>query len=223
MRGTRDPTRGGRRTGGATRGAARIRPAGTRRGLGAWAALRSRGAGAALAGAWAGIAAALAPVAVGLGLALGASPLGAEGLRPLATLDTTPGLVVYEASCAACHGFAGEGLRAAFPPLAGNVPRLLAVEGGRQYLVDVLLQGLSGAIEVAGERYEGLMPSWAHLSDQQLADVLNHVATAWGNAAQLPPGAVEFTALEVALERAFPVDQATLIATRQALTRLSEQ
>ena len=67
------------------------------------------------------------------------------------------------------------------------------------------------------------MPSWAHLSDQQLADVLNHVATAWGNAAQLPPGAVEFTALEVALERAFPVDQATLIATRHALTRLSEQ
>lgn len=156
-------------------------------------------------------------------LALAAAPLGTDGLRPLATLDTTAGLAVFEASCAACHGFAGEGLVGAVPPLVADVPALLSLEGGREYLVRVLLNGLSGEIEVQGRRYSGVMPSWAHLSDQELADVLNHVATAWGNAALLPPDEVEFTALEVALARGFPADQASLAAQRRALARASEQ
>ncbi len=169
------------------------------------------------------LAAGLALAGLVLGLTLGAAPLGAGGLRPLATLDTTVGMAVYEANCAACHGFLGEGLRTAVPPLAGNVPRLVAAEGGRDYLVRVLLHGLSGTVEVDGEDYDGVMPGWAYLGEQQVADVLNHVATAWGNAALLPPDAVEFTALEVGLARAVPTDQAALLATRRALARASEQ
>lgn len=170
-----------------------------------------------------GLLATAALVGLVLGLGLAAAPLGDGALRPLTALDTTAGLAVYEANCAACHGFAGEGLTGAVPPLAGNVPRLVVLEGGREYLVGVLLHGLSGEIEVAGRRYDGLMPSWAHLGEQQVADVLNFVATAWGNAAFLPPDAVEFTALEVTLAQAFPADHATLGAARRALTRLSEQ
>lgn len=158
-----------------------------------------------------------------LGIGLAAAPLGAGALRPIASLDTTAGLAVYEASCAACHGFAGEGLTGAVPPLAGNVPGLLAVDGGRDYLVKVVLTGLSGEVEVLGRRYDGLMPPWAHLSDQQVADLLNHVASAWGNAGHLPGDVPEFTALEVSLARAFPVDHPTLAAQRRALTRTGEQ
>src|SRR5690606_3143944 len=166
---------------------------------------------------------ALAALAAAVAAAPGAAPVPGTPLRPLAGLDTTSGRAVYEANCAGCHGFAGEGLRGAVPPLAGNVPVLLAREGGREYLVGVLLTGLSGEIEVLGERYDGVMPSWAHLGEAQVADVLNHVATAWGNAALLPADAVEFTDLEVGLARAFPVDQAALARMRRTLARPSEQ
>jgi len=166
---------------------------------------------------------ALAALAAAVAAAPGAAPVPGTPLRPLAGLDTTSGRAVYEANCAGCHGFTGEGLRGAVPPLAGNVPVLLAREGGREYLVGVLLTGLSGEIEVLGERYDGVMPSWAHLGEAQVADVLNHVATAWGNAALLPPDAVEFTDLEVGMARAFPADQAALARMRRTLARPSEQ
>ncbi len=170
-----------------------------------------------------GALASAALVALAAVTALGAAPLGDGALRPLSTLDTTVGLGLYEASCAGCHGFGGEGLRSAVPPLAGTLPLLLAGEGGREYVVAVLLHGLSGRIEVSGESYDGLMPSWAHLGDEQVAAVLNHVATAWGNVGLLPPDAVEFTGLEVALARARPTDHASLASARRSLAQSSAQ
>src|SRR5690606_16268743 len=149
----------------------------------------------------------LAALAAAVAAAPGAAPVPGTPLRPLAGLDTTSGRAVYEANCAGCHGFTGEGLR----------------EGGRAYRVGVLLTGVSGEIGVLGERYDGVMPSWAHLGEAQVADVLNHVATAWGNAALLPADAVEFTDLEVGLARAFPADQAALARMRRTLARPSEQ
>jgi len=143
--------------------------------------------------------------------------------RPLATLDTTAGLPHYEASCAGCHGYTGEGLPGATPPLAGVVPRLLVLDDGREYLINVVLHGLSGRIEVEGRGYDGLMPSFGHVPDKDIAAVLNHVATAWGNREMLPAVEPEFTALEVALARAIATDQSELNRVREALTRPLEQ
>ncbi len=143
--------------------------------------------------------------------------------RDLATLDTTAGRARYEADCAACHGYTGDGLVGAYPPLAAVVPELLGVDGGRWYLVRVLLHGLSGDVNVAGRSYDGLMPSFGHLGDQELALVLNHVATAWGNRELLPVGEREFTALEVALARGGPVDQSQLSSAREQLAQALAQ
>lgn len=82
-------------------------------------------------------------------------------------------------NCSGCHQPDGGGVEAAFPPLAGHLRTVLAAEGGRDYLVRVLLYGVQGPIEVEGTSYNGAMPAWPQLSDAEIAAVLNHELTAW--------------------------------------------
>lgn len=90
------------------------------------------------------------------------------------------GSQVY-AQCAGCHQQNGQGIPGAFPPLAGWMPTLYQADGGRDYLVRVMLYGLQGQITVDGATYNGVMPAWPQLSDGQIAAVLNHELTEWGN------------------------------------------
>jgi mono/diheme cytochrome c family protein/heme/copper-type cytochrome/quinol oxidase subunit 4 len=99
--------------------------------------------------------------------------------------DRALGERTYTSTCQGCHQAGGAGLPGVFPPLAGNMPSLYNAEGGREYLIDVLLYGLTGQIQVDGQSYNGTMPPWAGLSDEQIAAVLNHELTAWGNDAEL--------------------------------------
>lgn len=102
-----------------------------------------------------------------------------------AAAELPDGSQVY-AQCSACHGQQGQGVPGAFPPLAGgHMPVLYNAEGGREYLVNTVLYGLQGQIEVEGQTYNGVMPGWQQLSDAEIAAVLNHELTAWGNEAEL--------------------------------------
>ncbi|RTG95915.1 cytochrome C biogenesis protein CcsB [Thermus scotoductus] len=100
------------------------------------------------------------------------------------------------AQCAGCHGANGQGIPGAFPPLAGHMAEILSKQGGREYLIKVLLWGLQGQIEVKGMKYNGLMPSFSQLKDEEIAAVLNHIATAWGDDKKVK-GFKPFTAAEV--------------------------
>lgn len=112
---------------------------------------------------------------------------GADGADQAAEgWDEALGEQVFSQNCAACHQGEGQGVPGAFPPLAGHLPEVVSVEGGREYLVDVLLFGLQGEISVQGQTYAGMMPSWSQLDDEELAAVLNHSLHAWGNAEELP-------------------------------------
>jgi len=93
------------------------------------------------------------------------------------------GASVFGQSCAMCHGPQGAGIPGAFPPLAGHVSDLLALEGGRELVAKTVLFGLAGRIEVDGVAYDGAMPSWAQFSDEELAAVVNHVAWTLGGTA----------------------------------------
>lgn len=118
--------------------------------------------------------------------AAGAEAAGAEaGAEGEAGGEPEPvdGATAY-AVCASCHQPNGEGIPGAFPPLAGHAPELYAADPG--FPVLVLLYGLMGQIEVEGQTYNGLMPSHAHLADAELAAILNHVMTAFGNQELLP-------------------------------------
>jgi len=98
------------------------------------------------------------------------------------------GKVVYSTTCAACHQATGEGVEGTYPPLAGSE----IVNGDEAKVVRIVLHGLTGPVEVAGETYSGMMPPWGGvLKDPELAAVLTYVRSAWGNkAAPITPATV---------------------------------
>lgn len=87
------------------------------------------------------------------------------------------GKQVFLAKCAACHQATGLGVAGVFPPLAGSE----WVIGDEKVLVDILLHGINGEIEVKGSKYNGVMPTFNALSDEELAAVLDYTRSAWGN------------------------------------------
>lgn len=91
----------------------------------------------------------------------------------------TVGESVYTTNCVSCHQANGQGVPGAFPTLANHVPSLYNAD--RSYLINVLLYGLQGEIQVNEQSYNGVMSAWQQLSDQEIADVLNYASTAWGN------------------------------------------
>ncbi len=87
------------------------------------------------------------------------------------------GLEVYNRTCIACHGPDGKGVAGAFPPLDG----VDLVTGDPSIPARIILHGLQGPIEVAGQRYENIMPPLVDLEDQEIADVLTYVRQNWSN------------------------------------------
>ena len=84
---------------------------------------------------------------------------------------------VYSVYCAACHQRNGLGDSQRFPPLAGSE----WVTGDKKRLIEVLLKGLEGPIEVKGQSYNNVMPPHNFLSDEDIAEVLTHIRTSFGN------------------------------------------
>lgn len=90
------------------------------------------------------------------------------------------GAAIYETRCSSCHQPSGEGIAGAFPPLAGD-PVVTAVDPTRH--VEIVLFGVSGSL-IGGVHYASPMPAWgAQLTDEEVAEVVNHERTSWGNAA----------------------------------------
>ena len=104
------------------------------------------------------------------------------------------GIEVYKKACVACHGEEGEGVPGAFPPLAQN-PFLFK---DKDYPALVVLFGLEGPIEVGGETYNGLMPSFAYLSDEEVAAVVAFIRNNFGNERLRPEGLEDPTPEEIA-------------------------
>lgn len=107
-------------------------------------------------------------------------PVSAGDRRtPIVVSSTVDGAAVYAGNCAACHQATGMGLSGIFPPLVGAS---WVLENDAR-LVQILLHGINGELEVNGVVYSGVMPAFAQLSDAELAAVMTYVRSAWGNAA----------------------------------------
>lgn len=88
------------------------------------------------------------------------------------------GATLYRTSCASCHQANGEGLGGAFPPLAGD-PVVTAEDPTRH--IQIVLWGVQGK-KIDGKTYSAAMPGWAEqLSDKEVAAIINHERTSWGN------------------------------------------
>ncbi len=131
---------------------------------------------------------------------------------------TTLGEETFTATCMACHQATGEGIPGAFPPLAKNLPRYAAVEGGREYIINAILFGIVGEVEVLEQTYNSSMPAWGpSLSDEQVAAVLNHELHSWGNDEMLPEDFSVISVEEVAAEREVEKTQEEVFELREAL------
>ena len=134
-----------------------------------------------------------------------------------AAASASPGVKTYSTHCIACHQENGQGVKGAFPPLAGHTASLLAQTGGRGYLIRVLLFGLEGAISVNGASFAGAMPAWHALDDNAIAAVLNYVVTAWDGRRRLPADFRPFESAEIAAARTERMNSTMVSALRQKL------
>jgi len=93
----------------------------------------------------------------------------------------------YRRVCLACHQAHGNGQQYLAPPLVGAE----WVTGSPRRLIALVMDGVSGPIEVLGKTYtapevQPLMPGLRHnpeVNDEQIAAILTYVRNAWGNAA----------------------------------------
>ena len=89
------------------------------------------------------------------------------------------GAAVYKNVCITCHQADGGGL----PPINPPLIKTTYVLGDKARLSHIVLAGLAEPIEIDGEEYKQHMPAQAHLTDQQVADVLTYVRNSFGNKA----------------------------------------
>lgn len=119
---------------------------------------------------------------------------------------------VFTVNCVACHQATGQGVPNAFPPLAGSEWVLGNDWHGDNHLIRILLHGLQGPVEVKGATYNGAMPSWKQLKDEEIAAVLTYIRNEWGNSAPpITPEQVAKVRAETAAQ-AQPYTQAELKA-----------
>lgn len=113
-----------------------------------------------------------------------ASQAGSEptpaGVDTAVVASTALGEAVYGSRCASCHGVSGDGVPGIFPPLKGN-PAVLA-ENPTVH-IRAVLEGVAGKV-IDGITYPAPMPAFGSLlSDEEVAAVVNHERTQWGNRA----------------------------------------
>ncbi|NNC91881.1 MAG: cytochrome c [Acidimicrobiia bacterium] len=113
----------------------------------------------------------------GFGTAFAQEDAPAEGGTDRLIAD---GRLVYEANCAACHQTDGTGRSGVFPPLLNN-PDVQDDD----YVRTVVRNGLEGEIEALGETYNGRMPAFSLLSDDQVGSLIVYLQDGLGEA--LPP------------------------------------
>lgn len=101
----------------------------------------------------------------------------APKLVPAKTVEerVARGKRIYETSCFACHQTNGQGLPGAFPPLAKS-----DYLNDKNKAISAVIHGLEGKIKVNGTEWNSMMPAQV-LSDEEAANVLTYVYSAWGN------------------------------------------
>jgi mono/diheme cytochrome c family protein len=90
------------------------------------------------------------------------------------------GAALYDKHCVQCHGAQGQGVSNAYPALAGN--RAVTMDSTVN-LVQMVLHGGYPPATAGNPRPYGMPPYWVDLSEQDIADLLNHLRSSWGHSA----------------------------------------
>lgn len=84
---------------------------------------------------------------------------------------------LYSIYCGACHVADGKGDGTRYPPLNNSE----YVNGDPNWLINLLLKGREGEITVNGQSFEGVMPPFDYLEDEQIAQILTYIRQSFGN------------------------------------------
>jgi mono/diheme cytochrome c family protein len=106
----------------------------------------------------------------------------------------------YVSNCLSCHRRNGQGWDQ-YPGL-GHTPRLFGAPGGREYVIDLHLYGLTSP------RWRAPMPPMGHIQDVELAAVMNHVLTHFGDRRAPVPETSLYTPADVAARRGLELSPA---------------
>ncbi|MEL7832883.1 cbb3-type cytochrome c oxidase subunit II [Fodinibius sp. N2] len=91
---------------------------------------------------------------------------------------TIDGASIYANNCASCHQNNGQGVQGAFPSLVDDP---VVIDEDPTDHIRAVLYGMQG-VSIKGEAYNGIMqPFEQTLSDEEVAAVINHERTNWGN------------------------------------------
>lgn len=111
-------------------------------------------------------------------LPLGLAFLGASSLCLPTVAGAADHSTVFDTNCSMCHQLGAAGVPGQFPRLAGRADRIAATAAGRDYLERVVLFGMIGGITVDGTPIVGgVMPSFASLSNEDLAAALDYIVS----------------------------------------------
>ncbi|MGZ3773855.1 MAG: copper-containing nitrite reductase [Pseudobdellovibrionaceae bacterium] len=86
------------------------------------------------------------------------------------------GKAIFANNCLACHQESGSGIKGAFPPLAKSD----YLNANKPRAIETVVFGRSGEVTVNGEKFNSVMPA-QQLTDEEIANVLTYVYSAWGN------------------------------------------
>ncbi|MCP3903581.1 MAG: c-type cytochrome [Planctomycetes bacterium] len=87
---------------------------------------------------------------------------------------------LYGLYCSTCHQVSGRGQPGVAPPLVRTEMTL----GSPQRLMRIVMNGMTGPVEVNGQRFDLLMPPAPIYGDEAMAAVLTYVRQSWGNDAE---------------------------------------
>lgn len=102
----------------------------------------------------------------------------ARAYPPVSPVVAMAGAKLYQDRCAQCHGAKGQGVPDAYPALAGN--RAVTMERPAN-LVQMVMYGGFAPATAGNPRPFGMPPYVLVLSDSDIAAVLTHIRTSWGN------------------------------------------
>jgi putative membrane-bound dehydrogenase-like protein len=115
------------------------------------------------------------------------SPKQEEYLKDLIGNPPAPpseGELLYNQACMPCHQPDGKGLAGVYPSLVDS--DWITGDAGR--LIRIVLHGLTGPIRVNGKRFQTetptAMPSFAGLTDEQIASLLTYLRSSFSNDAE---------------------------------------
>ncbi|MGD8427791.1 MAG: cbb3-type cytochrome c oxidase subunit II [Balneolaceae bacterium] len=102
----------------------------------------------------------------------------ADSASAAATKNEIDGASIYANNCSSCHQNNGGGIPGAFPALS-EAPAVTNNDPTEH--IRIVLYGLQGK-KINGKTYSAAMPPWGkQLSDEEVAAVINHERTSWGN------------------------------------------